>query len=185
MRSFLKEDCMRKVILLLVLLFVAMPAFSQVDAYLGVGRMLTSTEGNAVRYSNDFETNYNLGARWYATEKLSLNLNVMRDTARIGEYLFDHNYITKAPVAEYAYTKIRPSVEYWFGDLYVFAGLPVFVSPSKDIASKMGYEAGAGIKHKLYKSSFWQSEASFIHVQDFIVPVANTVNLSFMVGYSW
>jgi hypothetical protein len=178
---------MRKVCLILVALFLTcIGTFGQeAEGYIGVGRMLTSTEGNAVRYSNDFETNYNLGARWYATEKFSLNLNVMRDTARIGEYLFNHNYITKAPVAKYQFTKIRPSIEYWFGDLYVFAGAPVFISPADNVDTKLGVEGGAGIKHKLYKSSFWQSEVAFIHVQDFIVPVANTVNLSFMVGYSW
>ena len=176
---------MRKALLLFVLLFASVTAFSQVDAYLGVGRLLTSTEGNAVTYSNDFETNYTVGVRYFAGEKLSFNLNVMRDTARVGEYLFDHNYITQAPVAKYQFTKIRPSVEYWFGDLYVFGGLPVFLSPADNVETKLGLEAGAGVKHKLYKSSFWQSEVSFIHVQDFIVPVANTVNWSFMVGYSW
>ena len=175
---------MRKIVLLLVLLF-ALPVFAQVDAYLGVGRMFTSTEGNAVTYSNDFETNFTAGVRYRTSENLSFNLNVTRDTARIGEYLFDHNYITKAPVAKYQFTKIRPSIEYWFGDLYVFAGAPVFISPADNVDTKLGVEGGAGIKHKLYKSSFWQSEVAFIHVQDFIVPVANTVNLSFMVGYSW
>lgn len=172
-----------KRVLLICLLLLALPVFAQVDAYLGVGRLLTSTEGNAVQYSNDFETNYNLGVRYQTGTKLSFNLNVMRDTARIGEYLLVHNYIEKAPVAKYQYTKIRPSVEYWFGDMYVFGGLPVFISPNDGIDTKLGVEAGAGIRHKLYKKAFWQTEASFIHVQDFIVPVANMINWSFSIGY--
>jgi len=173
---------MKRIILAFVLL-LTLPVFAQVDAYSGVGRLFTSTEGNVIRYSSDYETNYTVGVRYYTGEKLSLNLNVMRDTARIGEYLLKHNYIEKVPTVKYQYTKVRPSIEYWFGDLYVFGGLPIFFSPSKGVETKFGMEVGTGIKHKLYKKLFWQSELSFLHVQDFLVPVANTVNWSFALGY--
>ena len=175
---------MKRTVLLLVLLFASLSAFSQVEVYLGAGKLLTSSSGNAFIYKAEYETNYNAGVRFWASPKFSFNLNLMRDTAKIGEWAYEHNFIEKLPVHAYNYTAIGTGVEWWpVENAYVFLAPTYFTSPDKDIESKFGIAAGGGFHHRLYKSLTWQTELRYVHVQDFIVPVANGVIWSFRIGY--
>lgn len=156
------------------------------EIYAGAGRLMTAGAGNALAYKAEYETNFQVGGRVFLSPRLSVNLNVTRDTVHLGEWLYTHKFIkTEGPEHAYQYTKVSPSIEYWFGDLYVFAGAPLLFSPNDDIESKIGIEAGAGVNHTLYKKLFWQTELRYIHCKDFIVPQANAVNLSFAIGYKF
>jgi hypothetical protein len=177
---------MRKICLILVTLFLTcIGTFGQeAEGYIGVGRMLISESGSAYAYSTSFETNYVLGGRYFLNEKIAIGGNFTRDTASIGEWAYLHNFSTKLPVHKYDYILATGQIEYWFmKDVYGFVGPVYCASPVKGVDSKWGVSGGLGLRHDLYKKTFWQTEAKFIHVQNFIVPVANTLNWTFCVGY--
>ena len=173
-------------LVLFLVLAVGMVTAAQVEPYIGVGKLMTSESGNAFTYSQKFETNYQAGIRYWATPTFSFNGNIMRDTAKIGEWAYDHNVIKALPVHEYNYTAVGLGVEYWpMKDVFVFLAPTYFTTSNQGVESKWGIAAGAGLHHKLYKNLNWQTEVRFVHVEDFIVRNANGLIWSFGLAYKF
>lgn len=175
---------MRKVLLALILIVTANVCFSQ-EVWIGVDRLLTNESGSIISYSAKYETAITAGGKWNVNDNLGFSLTITHDTAKIGKWLLKHNFIDKVTY-QYQYTKISPAVEFNLGkDFYALAGLPIFVSPNKDISNKMGYEVGLAWKKDFAKHFFFRSDVRFVHLQDFIVPVANVVFINISAGYKW
>ena len=183
---------MRKLMFLFVFLIASTVLFAEAPAklsdgleiYLGAGKLMTSSSGNAFLYSQDFETSYHFTGRYFLGPTLSVASTVTRDTGRLGEWAEEHNFVDKKPATTYQYTAVGVAAEWWpTDDLYLFVAPTAFSSPNKDVESKLGVAAGAGVRYTLYKKMVWQTELRFLHVQDFLVPVANAVTWSFSLGW--
>lgn len=167
-----------------LVLFLSFTMYAQ-EVWIGIGRVLTTSNGNALTYETGFETNYNFGGRWLTNDgKFGLSITLTKDTAKIGQWLDKHNFI-KTTTLKYEYTKVSPRFEYHFKHFYALIGTPFFFSPEKNVDTKIGIETGLGTQY--YFSKHWgvQAETKFCHLKDFLVPVANTLFCDFALIYKW
>ena len=162
----------------------ALPAF---EAYLGVGQVAVSQQGNAVAYTANFQTQLTAGFRWFPTERFAIEGQYFHDTVSIARYLAVHNYITPVPTEAYKYSAFAAQAEYWFlrdthGGAYAFVAPQYFFS-TQGVNGALGYAAGVGGQWCFWKGLFVESKAQFWHVQNYLVPVANTFQGSVSIGY--
>lgn len=175
---------MHKVLFGLVLVLVATTSFAQYEVSAGLGTLLTNTTGNAFQFESKFESNFNLQFRYNYNNNTAFSLTFNKDSFKFGKWLYNHNFVKHSEVFNYQYFKIAPTLEYYFNkNLFVLLGLPVFSSSNKGIKTKVGLEAGLGIKYFLTKHWGLQTETKYCYVKDFIVPVANVVFWDFSIVY--
>ena len=175
---------MKKLSIVLLLVFGLALMTSAQEVWLGLGRVLVSSNGNAIAYETGFETNYNLGIRYKFDNNFAASITFTKDTSKIGKWLDRHNFIKATPV-KYEYVKISPRVEYHFKHFYALFGAPIFTSPDKDIDTKIGLEAGFGSQYYFSEHFGIQAETKFCHLKDFLVPVANTLFCDVALIWKW
>lgn len=172
-----------KISLFLVLCFIfSLFAMAQNEVSISVGRLLTSSNGNALKYSTTFETNTSVAFRHYFTDKIAISSSVTTDTVKVEKFLLKHNFIDTYS-NNYQYTKVAINTEYHFKHLYLTAGIPIFFSPNKNINTKAGIEFGVGAKYMLTKHFGINTQATYCYLKDFIVPIANVVFANVSVIY--
>lgn len=159
----------------------------QFEAYLGIGQVAVSAAGNAVTYTANFQTQLTAGFRWFPTERFAVEAQYFHDTVSVGRWLEVHNFIEPKPVVAYKYSALAIKAEYWFlrdahGGAFAFVAPQYFFS-TNGINGALGYTAGVGGQWCIWKGLFLESQAQFWHVQDYIVPVANTFQGSVSIGY--
>ena len=96
-------------ITLCVLVFVGIGTFAQnkiphPEIYVGIGEMIHNSNGDAMKFSATFSTNFNVGARAYILPKLSLSLSYTRDTLLLGNNRATGNF---------GYYSYNLAIEYW------------------------------------------------------------------------
>ncbi len=193
---------MKKIILPLIAIILACAAFAQAPApasapsvplpsfevYLGGGQVAVASSGNAVAYDVNFETNAFVGFRYFPTSKFAIDATYTHDSVSIAYWLARHDFTEPSSDRAYQYSALAVSAEYWLlrnghGGLYAFVGPNYFIGTGGQ-DNKLGLSAGIGAQYALGRF-FLESRAEYWHVQQFLVPVANTYVGRIAVGFKF
>jgi hypothetical protein len=178
---------MKKFCIIVALFVMSTALMAQVQTQLGVGH-LWSAQGS---YPYAMETSqfqlqgsflFDFDPHW------SAGLSVSRDTIDVVNWAYYHNFTTNLPPAgSVNYTIFDAEGRYTFnpGDkalVYAMVGMSLY---DRGGVHKGGVTAGFGLQYQFYKGLYLYVDARFRHVQNFVVPVANTVQTGLGLGWKF